>query len=245
MHALFHARPLPAALLAAALAAAPPALAQPDPPPPPRQADQDRGHGQHHDREGRRGDAGHRGREGRHGGGGEEDHRRPSREEMAAVLRDIDPALAERVADREARGGPGGLAGRPGRGVVAADGIRTLFPQIARLTRLKQVDPALYDLRVRDIRFERDTERIVAEGRRLRGDPTIEDADDRLEDLHDELEEKVEAHFELRQEIRAAELERLEKRLEQLEEDLKRRQDDKDALIAQRLAKLRGDDGGW
>lgn len=188
---------------------------------------------------------------------------------MAAVLRDIDPVLADQMearfgdrgGDREERGPRGGPErdgrgerdGRDGREARepreprvgersdAADGVRRLFPQIARLVRLKEIDPGMYELRVQDIRLERDTERIVNETRRIRADATVEDADDRIEDLHDELEDKVEAHFELRQEIRAAELERMRARIEQLENDLDRRKDDKDALIAQRLAELRGD----
>ena len=217
---------LTAASLAAGLGVAGVALAQPyggGPPdgPPPRDAFDGPGP-----------DDRHRGRP-----------ERPDREEMMAVLRDIDPALAERVAERGGRHHADG--DRPERGHRGDDGLRELFPQVARLTFLRERDPALYDLRVRDIRLERDTEALVAEARRVRGDASIDDAEDRIEDLHEELEEKVEAHFELRQEIRAAELERMEERLERLKEDLDRREGDKDELIAQRIAELRGGGGGW
>ena len=173
---------------------------------------------------------------------------RPDREAVLSVLRDIDPALAERAeALGEGRGLRGGRErGRPGegrgpRGDRGGDDARGLLPRAARLAVLRERDPALYDLRVRDIRLERETEALAAEARRVRRDASVEDPEDRVEDLHEELEERVEAHFELRQEIRAAELERMQERLERLREDLDRREDDRDELVAQRVAELRGE----
>ncbi len=148
------------------------------------------------------------------------------------VVRDIDPALADELEQLKDT--------RP-RAVFSV--LRRQFPQVMRLALLKDEDPALYQLRVRDLQLTRQADQLADQHRdaRKRGDKDAADA------IEDQLEPIVVEHFDIRQKVRERELEKLEERIEQLKDALDERDSNKRNLIKQRLAELLGasDARGW
>ncbi|MEO0514322.1 MAG: hypothetical protein AAF086_03395 [Planctomycetota bacterium] len=112
------------------------------------------------------------------------------------------------------------------------------FPRVRFLVELQKRDPAMFELRMADIRLDRQTDLLAKQLREAR------DADDkdRYEDLRDAIEAKVTEHFDIRQSIRAMEIENLKLKLEELEERLDDRDDDRKDLIEQRVDELAGRD---
>ncbi len=114
------------------------------------------------------------------------------------------------------------------------------FPAVRYLVDLKRDDPAVYDLRIRDLRLTRETRDLA---RRVR-DANGADREDDADDLTEELEERVAEHFDVRQSLRERELERLRERLEAMEEELDERSDDRGDLIEERVDALVGEGDG-
>lgn len=140
-----------------------------------------------------------------------------------SVLKDIHPELAERLnhalehRPRRARG----LLGRR-------------MPMLLRLAELRERDPEMYGLRVRDLQLAREALRLMVRHRAL--DAAPRDAGPAAsEALRAELRGVLAERFEVRTRIRERELERLERRLEALEAELAERSASREMLIDQRL----------
>ena len=116
------------------------------------------------------------------------------------------------------------------------------FPQIVDFLSLKQRDPAMYELRIEDLRLAHESRRLA---RRI-GMAKEAGKDDEAERLTDQLAETLEHHFDIRQQIRERELADLEARVERLREQLEQRADNRDDLIEQRLQQLTtGEAADW
>ncbi|HUY33780.1 MAG TPA: hypothetical protein VMV69_13605 [Pirellulales bacterium] len=98
-----------------------------------------------------------------------------------------------------------------------------------------QNDPEMAKLEEADMDLDRKTHELAEQVRRA------PDADDR-EELTKELTDTVDKHFEVRQERRELEIKRLEAQLERLRASLKKRMDERQAIVKQRISNLLGDD---
>ncbi len=144
-------------------------------------------------------------------------------EDVLAVLDDLDPRMADRLRNAGDE--------RPGLRMMA---IQRHFPEVTRLVRLRNDDPEMYDLRVRDLRLFKRSVVLATEAR-----SAAEEGDDNAaDDLTDTLDDVVEEHFDVQQEIRALELERLEARIEALKDAHDERDRNKRDLIEQRTQRL-------
>lgn len=112
------------------------------------------------------------------------------------------------------------------------------FPRVRFLVMLREHDPPMYELRMADIKLDRQTDALAAELREAR------EADDngREDELMDRIELTVAEHFDVRQKIRTLEIEKLRQKLEELEQRLDDRDDDRKDLIEQRVQELVGPD---
>jgi hypothetical protein len=144
-------------------------------------------------------------------------------EKLIAVVRDIDPALADQLEALNST--------RP-RAIFSV--LRRQFPTVMRLALLKDEDPQLYQLRVRDLQLTRHSDELAEQYREAKRRDDKQAADD----IADQLEPIVEEHFDVRQQARQREVQKLEERLEQLKDALDERDDNKRDLIKQRLAEL-------
>ncbi len=149
-----------------------------------------------------------------------------------AVLRDLAPHMAERIAEALE-------TGRPRAELL----LRRMYPRLHRLVELRREDERLYELKVADQRqmFEwMHLRRQIVDAHR--------DGDEaRLAELRDQARTKAREHFALRQELREHELARLEQRMEELRDELAERRAQKDQLVEQHLDRLfapPGDDDG-
>jgi len=104
-------------------------------------------------------------------------------------------------------------------------------------------DPALYTLRMQDMKLDRSTRELAMQV--LAADERQDKAE--AQKLRDELRLLISDHFDLRRQIRERDLERLAERLEQLREKLKERGERAAELKANRLAELVGasEDRSW
>ncbi|MEM9915205.1 MAG: hypothetical protein AAF911_09595 [Planctomycetota bacterium] len=112
------------------------------------------------------------------------------------------------------------------------------FPRVRFLVQLQQRDPEMFDLRMADISLDQQTDALAKQLR----DARAADDEDRYDELRDQIEAKVTEHFDVRQQIRAREIEMLKARLEELEQDLDDRDDDRKDLIEVRVNELAGSD---
>lgn len=114
------------------------------------------------------------------------------------------------------------------------------FPRVRYMLSLKERNPEMYELRIADITLTRQSEQLVRQMREAKK------ADDEkaFDDHRDALEDVIEEHFDVRQEIREIELEWLRERLERMEEEVDDRARDKRDLIEQRLLELAGGENG-
>ncbi|MEM8738380.1 MAG: hypothetical protein AAGG38_07890 [Planctomycetota bacterium] len=108
------------------------------------------------------------------------------------------------------------------------------FHRVRFLVQLKARDPAMFELRITDLKLERDTRFLAQQARQA----SQADEKDRYRDLVDQIEVKVAEHFDVRQAIREREIESLKQKLESLEERLDQRGDDRKDLIEERVKEL-------
>lgn len=99
---------------------------------------------------------------------------------------------------------------------------------------LRQRDPQMAALIQQDMELERASMELAEQYRRA--------GPDRREEIRRELAELVAKHFEVRQQRRELEIVRLKEQLERLQASLKRRADNKETVINQRVAQLLGED---
>lgn len=215
-------------LVGLAAAAAPSLALQPPPPLPPPPPHE-------------RGDAppppphpGEFGEHGRHGGKGKDWGRPLTPEEVDLALRtmrEIDPAHADEF-DRMREQDPERVPRE----------LRERFPRIREFLALHRYDRPMFDLRVQDLKLARESRDL---SKRI-NDARDADADGRADAMEDELATLVERHFDVRQQIRQRELERLEARIAELREQLDERADDKSDLIEAHVERLlSGERGEW
>lgn len=144
-------------------------------------------------------------------------------DEALALLERVKPELADQLASLRAED-----ARRAGRLV------QQRFPRVRYLLRLKEADPALYELRVDELA-------LTYQGRSLAGEyleARAADDNELAEAVRDELSVLLAEQFEVRQQIRRRKLEKLERRIAELREQIEARSTERDTLIGQRLDEL-------
>ncbi len=145
-------------------------------------------------------------------------------ENVMDVIADIDPEMADRIR-RHRDDNP-----RASMGI-----IRDKFPEAFWLVRLRHDDPAMYALRVDDLKLYRRSEVLAKQLREARR----EDPDgDVADDLTDALTETIEQHFEVQNTIHELEVERLEARIDALKDAIRDRDRREKELIEKRLNRL-------
>ena len=140
------------------------------------------------------------------------------------VLKDINPEVAERMEqwkDNPQR--TGALLGR-------------YMPRIHKLMQTKKSDPELYKLNVKDTKIGMECDKLSREFR----EADREGDEGRAEEIRTKVAELVEEHFDVRQEMRGMELERLERRLNEARKQLEKRAGMRGELIEQRVTELTG-----
>ena len=158
----------------------------------------------------------------RHGGA----DMKPTAEQLQQhldVLEQINPDLAQRVREH--------LERNPQRVRML---MQEQWPRLRRLVELKQRDPEMFELVVRDQRLERRTHELAEQYRQARDEGRQEEA----EQLQQQLEDSLREHFDVRQTMRERELARLEQRLEEMRQRIQQRREARDELIEQRLEYL-------
>jgi len=108
-------------------------------------------------------------------------------------------------------------------------------PREGDIEQLRQSDPEMAKLEEADMDLDRQTHEKAEQFRRAQG---TEDRDK----LKAELNEIVDKHFQVRQERRELEIKRLETQLERLRASLKKRMEERQTLVKQRISNLLGDD---
>jgi len=108
------------------------------------------------------------------------------------------------------------------------------FPRVRWLLRLKRFDPEMFELRMRDMELYRSSRDLAERVRAAReaGRSEAEAA------AREKLDDVVARHFEVRQQIREAELARLERRLAELREQIADRARNRQRLIAEHTESL-------
>lgn len=160
--------------------------------------------------------------------------------EALNVLRDVHPALAQRVEHA--------LDTRPG---LAHAMLRRRMPMLHRLAELRKRDRQMYELRIEDLQLARRALILVMHhkasepGREQRWPDMIREKHTRLPETREETEaalrDTLAKRFEVRARIRRLELARLEDRLRRLEAELEDRTINRDELIDERMQTLLDD----
>ena len=114
--------------------------------------------------------------------------------------------------------------------------LQRRFPRIRFLVHLKDKNPALYELRIQDIRLGRESSALAKQVKQAH----LDDDKARYKTLYKELEDKLTQHFDVKQRLRQQEIEALRQRVEQLEDQLEQQDDDRKDIIEQRLGELVG-----
>ncbi len=117
-----------------------------------------------------------------------------------------------------------------------AESLHRRFPRLGDFVALKRSDPQMYELRIEDIRINRECRELAKQYH----DAACSEETGMADGIHDELSALVNEHFDIRQRIRQLELDRLKMRIEQLHEQLDARQELKEELIEERLEELTG-----
>ncbi|WP_428388330.1 hypothetical protein [Mucisphaera sp.] len=203
-----------------------PALAQPGEGPPPREHRDGQGRGMAGERE-------ERPRFGRFGdrGGMSEEEARENLDAAIDMVREIDPELVPRLelfAERD-----------PMRAMRL---MSERFPRLRPMLELREQDPEMFSLRIRDHRLNVTTRRIAF---RIRQAEQTEQGQDVIDGLEADLRDHVIEHFEVRQLIRERELAALEAEIQRLNEELDalrveidERAQDQTEIIDQRVDEL-------
>ncbi len=147
-------------------------------------------------------------------------------EERLAVIRQINPDLAEKI-EQVRNASPEKLRARFGQHIR----------QIEHMIRMKEHDPQLFELMVENAQLDRATRE---QARLLRSKP-VQDDPEKVEQHRAALKEIITAHFDVRQKMREHELARLEKRLKELRAAVGKRMEKRDELIEMRFRQALGE----
>lgn len=174
-------------------------------------------------------------RERRAAEGRSEDRQRPGRppreltaeqrEQALAVLRDVNPHVAERME----------AALKSDDSKRAERALARMSGRLLEMHEMKQRDPEAYKLRVADNRAKIETIRLAGQLRRAEAEGKADEA----AALETQLREHLEKHFEIRQRLREKELQLLEQRIERMREELKEHRAKKQELIDQSMTRIR------
>jgi hypothetical protein len=146
-------------------------------------------------------------------------------DEIISVMREYDPALADRLSAYAEK--------NPDRiGPVLAPHL----PRLMQLVYLKRHNPDMFRLRVQDYTLNRAS---LDAAQSLRDAARSKD-EDRAAQLRTELRERVTEHFRLRQRMRELELDQLQQRIEELRGQIRQRKDRQAQLIDERVDELTG-----
>lgn len=151
--------------------------------------------------------------------------RGPTPEEVGAmldILREMEPALANDI-DKWRKDNPQRVT----------EMINRRFPRLKHMAEIKRSDPELYALRMSDIRLSQQSLELVRSYRTAR---LAKDA--KADAIRNDLRDSLVRQFEVRQQIRQRELQRLEQRIAQLRKELDERAVSKDRLLEGELKKL-------
>ena len=147
------------------------------------------------------------------------------RELAMQVLKDINPELAERL--EKSQDNPQRVRAM----------LQRYLPHIQKLVRLKKSDPELYKLKVKDTKIGLECEKLSRQFKEAKHN----DETDRMKEIHGNVAELVEEHFEVRQKMREMELEKLERRLKEARKQLEKRAGSRKELIQARVNDLTGE----
>jgi|GEM_PF-2151792 len=145
-------------------------------------------------------------------------------EDAVALMIELDPAIAPRIEQLRAE--------RP---ELLRRALSRRFPRLGYMLNLKESRPALYALRVSDIRLENlshEQARTLA---------ALPDDDPGADAARAALRATLEEHFGVRQEVRRAELAALRDKIVEMEAGLVADERQREALVQQRLVQLEAD----
>lgn len=147
------------------------------------------------------------------------------RELALQVLKDINPEVAERLAEwKDNPQRTGALLGR-------------YMSRIHKLIQTKKSDPELYELSVKDTRIGMECDKL----RRKFQEAGRADDEARADEIRSQITKLVEEHFDVRQTMREMELERMERRLAKARKQLEKRAGMRGELVEQRVEELTGE----
>lgn len=110
-------------------------------------------------------------------------------------------------------------------------------PIVQHLVELRRIDPEMFELRIREIQLKHITEQLAEQYRHKAKQGQEQEA----QDLQNQLKEMVAEHFEVRQELRAQKVHRIERELAQLGGEIQQRSQKRNELIQKRVDKLVGE----
>ncbi|MDI6774128.1 MAG: hypothetical protein QME60_01860 [Verrucomicrobiota bacterium] len=116
----------------------------------------------------------------------------------------------------------------------AVERLTDLIYELLGIMALRQSNPPLYAVKIRQLKSDAEVNRWTEASR--------QDAGEARSLSLDSLRKAIEQAFDVRQEIMAADVEALEKKLEQLKALVRRRQESRRAIVAQRFAELTADE---
>lgn len=155
--------------------------------------------------------------------------REEMRENILAVVSDIDPDRAERLERL--------LEHRP---EMALGLLREHLPHLLRLVHLREQNPDMYEIRIHDINLARESEELADHLHELREED--QPNENQVNEVRTRLRDLVIEHFEVRQHAREHELHQLEQRIDELRQQLEARSEAREKLIQRRLRDLLGED---
>ena len=142
-------------------------------------------------------------------------------EEAVALMIELDPSMAPKVEEL-----------RSERPELLRRAVTRRFPRIGHMLKLKESRPALYELRVSDIRLE------TLSHQQARALAALPEGDPAADAARAQLRDTLEQHFAVRQEVRRAEIEMLREQLAKMEAKRVDEKTRRDELVDKRLAQL-------
>ena len=142
-------------------------------------------------------------------------------EEAVALMIELDPSMASKVEEL-----------RSERPELLRRAVTRRFPRIGHMLKLKESRPALYELRVSDIRLE------TLSHQQARALAALPEGDPAADAARAQLRDTLEQHFAVRQEVRRAEIEMLREQLAKMEAKRVDEKTRRDELVDKRLAQL-------
>jgi hypothetical protein len=112
----------------------------------------------------------------------------------------------------------------------AVERLTDLIYDLLAILALKESNPPLYEIRMRQLKVDSEVDRWVEASRQSSGEAHARDLES--------LRKAVEQAFDVRQELMKSDVEVLERKLQELKALVARRQESRRAIVAQRVAEL-------